>query len=93
MPKQTLATLYTDVVEIREPNTPTEGGQFEMPVIIDTDRFRKEASPRTWFFREIGIHLAQAIADTDVPREFWWIEFSDLAQREFNLPQRQKLAI
>lgn len=93
MPKLTLATLYTEVIEIREPNEPTEGGQFTMPVEIDTDFMRKEPSPRSYLFREIGRHLVAAVSETTVPHEYWWVEFSPEAMKMFNLPERQKLKL
>lgn len=93
MPKLTLAMLYTEVIELRQPTAPTEGGQFTMPVEIDTDLIRKDPSPRTYFFREIGIHLLQAVTDSEVPHEYWWVEFSSEARQWFNLPERQKLKI
>ena len=67
MPRLHVATLYTDVIELRTPGEPTEGGQFEMQVFIDTDVLRRDPSPRTYFFREIGIHLRQAVVETEVP--------------------------
>jgi hypothetical protein len=93
VPKLLFARLYTEVIELREPNAPTEGGQFDMEVMIDTDVLRRDPSPRTYFFREIGIHLAQAVSDTGVPHEHWWAEFEPIARREWNLPERQKLKI
>ena len=90
MPKLLFATLYTDIVELRTPGEPTEGGTFEMPVEIDTDVLRKEPSPKTYFFREIGIHLSQATLETGIPREYWNISFEPIARREFNLSERQK---
>lgn len=93
MPKLTLATLYTDIVEFREPNEPTEGGQFTVPVEIDTDLMRQDPSPRTYFFRHIGITLLHAVTETTVPHEYWWAEFSLEARQWFNLPERQKLKL
>jgi hypothetical protein len=93
VPKLHLATLYTEVVEIRSPTEPTEGGQFELELQIDTDLMRKEPSPRTYFFRQIGFALASAIRETTVPHEYWWVEFEPQARQMFNLPERQKLKI
>ena len=93
MPKLLFATLYTDIVELRLPNTPTEGGQFTMSVEIDTDFLRRDPSPRTYFFREVGIHLRQAVIETEVPHEYWWAEFEPIARKEWNLPERQKLKL
>lgn len=93
MPRLHFATLYTEVIELRTPGEPTEGGQFEMQIFIDTDILRKEPSPRTYFFREIGLHLRRAIEETGVPQEYWWVKFESTPQKEWGLPQRQKLKI
>lgn len=93
MPKLTLATLYTDIVEFREPNAPTEGGQFTVPVEIYTDLMRRDPSPRTYFFRQIGHVLFYAVSETGVPHEYWWAEFSPEAKNWFGLPERQKLKL
>ena len=88
-----LATLYTEVVEIREPNTPTEGGQFEAEVEVDLAQMRASRDPKRYFFRKIGMMLGQAILSTTVPKQFWWCEFTPEAQKMFNLPERQKMEI
>lgn len=82
-----LATLSTQVVETRKLGEPLEGGVFEVEVYVDDLALRKSGSPKEFFFRELAIHLAQAMKDTGVPREYWWCKFSQDAQIMFNLPE------
>ena len=93
MAKIALAKLYTDIVEIRDPIEPTEGGIFEAEVLIDMLALRKSHSPKQYFFREIGFALYNAMTTTETPKALWWVEFSEEAKRMFNLPDRQKLEI
>lgn len=83
-----MATLYTDVVEMRAPGAPTEGGVFELEVLIDETEMRKSGAPQSFFFRELAMHLAQAMLDTGIPRQYWWAEFTNEARTRFNLPKR-----
>lgn len=82
-----MATLYTDLLELRALGTPTEGGNFEVEVLVDELAMKKSGSPKEFFFRELAIHLAQAMMDTSVPREFWWVRFTNTARIKFNLPE------
>lgn len=82
-----MATLYTDVLEMRAPGAPTEGGSFEVEVFVDELAMKKSGSPKEYFFRELAVHLAQAMMDTKVPREFWWVRFANAARIKFNLPE------
>lgn len=81
------ATLVTQPLELRTPGAPTEGGVFEVEVYLDDLKLRKSHAPKTWAFRELATHLAQAMLDTQVPREYWWAKFSTDAQIMFNLPE------
>ena len=82
-----LATLVTQPIEMRAPGEPTEGGVFEVEVWVDELAMRKSGAPQTYFFRELGVHLAQAILDTGVQREYWWAQFTTKARTMFNLPE------
>ncbi|TXH48640.1 MAG: hypothetical protein E6Q97_24365 [Desulfurellales bacterium] len=82
-----LATLSTQVVEMRTPETPLEGGVFEVEIFVDDVDLRKSRAPKEFFFRELAIHLAQAMMDTGIQREYWWCRFSKDAQIMFNLPE------
>lgn len=81
-----MGTLSTQPLEIQTPGEPAEGGVFEVEVYIDDLTLRKSGAPKEYFFRELAIHLAQAMKDTGVPREYWWCKFSKDAQIMFNLP-------
>lgn len=82
-----MATLFSDVVEMRSPMGPTEGGQFEVPVNVDEIKMLNSGSPQSWFFRELALHLAQAMVDTGIAREYWYVKFTREARIRFNLPE------
>ena len=81
-----MATLTTRPLEIQLPKTPAEGGVFEVEVWVDELTMRKSGAPQTYFFREMALHLAQAMLDTGVPAEYWYAEFKTDALIRFNLP-------
>ena len=81
-----LATLVTQPLETQVPGQPAEGGVFEIEVWVDDLALRKSGAPKTYFFRELAVHLQQAMLDTGVPREYWWAQFTQDAQIMFNLP-------
>jgi len=90
--KQQLALLFTPPIEKHEPNTPAELGEFNMPVEIDRAVMKNSGSPKEYFFKEIAVHLAQAMVTTGVPREYWYIKFPPEVQRMFNLPESTKMS-
>ena len=83
-----LCHLRTNIIEIRSPIEPTEGGYFEVAVHIDEGTAKESRDPRGYCFKEIAIHLKQAIIDTTVPKEHWVAEFPKTVQKMFNLPER-----
>lgn len=87
-----IATLFTDILEHRSPGTPTEGGRYELEVRVKKDEMLKSGGPREFCFRQIGLHLGQAIQDTGVPREYWYAKFPEAIQKEFNLPTAMKMS-
>ncbi len=88
-----IGTLCTDIVEKHEFGLLAEGGQFTIKVAVENDYIEKSGSPKTYVLREIAIHLAQAIQDTGVPREFWYFESSLEAQKEFELPLKTRMSV
>lgn len=81
-----LATLFTDVLEDHRKGLVPETGRFEIEVYVNEKAMLKSGDPRGYAFKEIGIHLQQAILDTTVPKEFWYAKFPAKVCRAFNLP-------
>ncbi len=85
-----LGTLRTGIVEIERFNEPLEGGQFEIEVYVPVAEIDASGSPLPFVMREIAIHLAKAMKETNVPREHWWFYPTQETQRRFNM-QHEKV--
>lgn len=88
--KTLLATLTTEPLELRRMSAPTEIGVFEVEIEIDKVKMRNSGDPFGFFKHELALHLAQAILDTGVPRENWYVVFEKETQIMFNLPEGGK---
>lgn len=88
-----VATLFTNPLEKQEFNEPIEGGRFEVEVILSRADISKSGAPRDFIFKEIAIHLAQAIVDTSVPRQYWNAKFPKSMRKEFGLPKAMKMSV
>ena len=89
----TVATLRTDPIEAHQRYGPPEGGFFEIEVNMNRTAIGLSRDPWGLVKREIATHLAQAILDTGVPKEYWTAEFHSEIAKEFNLPQRTRMGI
>lgn len=78
--------LRTGVIEKQEPNSPLEGGFFEIEIRVPKPDIEASGAPWSFVAKEIGVHLAQAMQDTTVPRNFWMFYPTTEAQKMFNLP-------
>lgn len=88
-----VATLFTNMLEYREPGIKPEGGFYELDVHADEVKIAQSHSPRDFVFKTIGLHLGSAIQDTGVPREHWYARFPEEIQRAFNLPSETRMSL
>lgn len=86
-----MATLYTDVLEMRSPLGPTEGGQMTLEVEVNEMSMKHSGDPQRYFFRELALHLAQGIVDTGIERQYWYVVFTHEARTRFNLPESARM--
>ena len=88
-PPYHFGTLRTVILEQGDTKQ-RQGGVFEMPVALDWSQMIY-FDPKKWAFRELGIHLAQAIQDTGVSREYWVFNPSPWYQNEWQIPEEVRM--
>jgi hypothetical protein len=88
--KVPLAMLSTIPLEMQMRGQETEGGVFEVEVEIDLQQMRRSGDPFGFFKHELSLHLAQAVLDTGIDKQYWYVTFTDQAQHMFNLPEGGK---
>jgi len=65
---------------------PDSIGFFEVEVGVSSAMFLADADKRGLAMRTVSQYLAVAMISTEVPQEYWYIEFDPKMQKEFNLP-------
>lgn len=80
------ATLKSKIVETKTPDTPVEGGFFEVEVHFKPKELNKHPSPREFVNSLIGAALIHAMKETQIPKEMWGCYFEEVWQKEFNFP-------
>lgn len=78
-----IATLFTEILQ--DP-TNLEIGNFTVEVEIDFLQFSMSPSKQEFVKREISLHLAQAILDTEVPMGYWRCNIEPSFARDLNFP-------
>lgn len=63
-----------------------EIGTFSVPIELDRDFFLSSPDKKRMLFAYIANLLAHNMQTCDMPRDMWYVEFSQTAQRKLSLP-------
>ncbi len=82
--------LFTKYLENHEAK---ETGSFELAVELPDYIFNTSGDKFGLWKRTVAQHLASAIKDTEVPKEYWYLRVPITFQTAFNLPEVLPLEI
>lgn len=82
--------LFTKSLEDHEAK---ETGSFELALNIPDRIFEESGDKFALWKHTVAQHLASAILDTEVPKEYWYIRVPITFQTAFNLPEVLPLEI
>lgn len=92
MPKRHLADLFTQPLQDHELDA-YQIGQFELRVECEDAIFLSAHDKFAFWKRSVAIHLASAMADTQVPQEYWHCKPTLEMQKAFNLPPQMQMKV
>lgn len=64
-----------------------EIGQFELEIVLEEKFINNSGDPKSFVNKTIGMWLASAILDTEVPQEYWAFIPARKIRRAFNWPE------
>lgn len=76
--------LFTKYIEDHDAK---ETGSFELAINIPDKMFNESGDKFGLWKHTVAQHLASAILDTKVPKEYWYIRVPIAFQGAFNLPE------
>lgn len=63
-------------------------GTFDLEVHVPSlESIGQSGDPKAFVSSAIAMHLASAVTDTEVPKEYWGFQPNEKLQREFNWPE------
>ena len=64
-----------------------ETGDFELAITLPDKMFEESGDKFGLWKHTVAQHLASAILDTQVPKEYWFLRVPIVFQKAFNLPE------
>lgn len=69
-------------------------GTFDLEVSVPSvESIGESHSPKAFITTAIAMHLASAVTDTEVPKEYWGFQPNEKLQREFNWPELMAMGV